>query len=51
MVGEPHDHRKCKITGKITPTFAAFFAAFGRYCEVNPMIVVEFVHFDVKDLP
>jgi hypothetical protein len=51
LVGEPHDHRKCKITGKITPTFAAFFATFGRYCEGNPMIVVEFVHFDVKDLP
>jgi hypothetical protein len=51
LVGEPHDHRKCTITGKIAPTYAAFFAAFGKYYEGDPMTVVEFVHFDVKDLP
>jgi hypothetical protein len=51
LVGEPHDHRKCTITGEIAPTYAAFFAAFGKYHEGDPMTVAEFVHFDVKDLP
>jgi len=50
LVGESHDHRKCKITGKIAPTYAAFFAAFGKYNEGDPITVVEFVHFDVEDL-
>jgi hypothetical protein len=51
LVGEPHDHRKCKITGKTAPTYAVFFAAFGRYYEGDPMTVNEFVVFNVNDLP
>jgi hypothetical protein len=51
LVGESHDHRKCKITGKIAPTYAAFSAAFSKYYEGQPITVAEFVHFDVKDLP
>jgi len=37
LVGESHDHRKCKITGKTAPTYAAFFAAFGKYYEGDPI--------------
>jgi hypothetical protein len=51
LVGEPYDHRKCKITGKIAPTYAAFFNAFGRYFEGDALTVAEFVNFDVNDLP
>jgi hypothetical protein len=28
LVGEPHDHRECKIAGHTAPTYAAFFNAF-----------------------
>jgi len=27
LVGEPADHRRCKITKKVLPTYAAFFFA------------------------
>ena len=51
LLGEPHDHRKCKITGKTAPTYAAFFNAFGKYFEGDPMSIAEFIAFDVNDLP
>jgi hypothetical protein len=51
LVGEPADHRKCKITGKTAATYAAFFNAFGRYFEGDPMTISEFVSFDINDLP
>jgi hypothetical protein len=51
LVGEPYDHRKCKITGKVSPTYSAFFHAFGRFFEGDPMTTAEFVNFDVNDLP
>lgn len=51
LVGEPIDHRKCKITGKTAPTYAAFFHAFGRYFEGDAMTSAEFVNFNINDLP
>jgi hypothetical protein len=51
LVGEAVDHRKCKITGKISPTYVAFFNAFGKFYESDPMTVKEFEAFNVKDLP
>lgn len=51
LVGERYDHRKCKITGKVSPTCSAFFHAFGRFFEGDPLTVAELVNFDIKDLP
>lgn len=50
LVGEPHDHRECKITGHTAP-YAAFFNAFGTLYEGDPMTVAELRAFKVKDLP
>ena len=43
--------RKCKVTGQTAPTFAAFFHAFGRYYEGDPMTMEEFKAFNTADLP
>jgi hypothetical protein len=51
LVGEPHDHRRCKITKKVMPTYAAFFNAFGKYYEGDPMTMAEFRAFKAEDLP
>jgi hypothetical protein len=51
LVGEPHDHRRCKVTKKMAPTYAAFFYGFGRYFEGEPMTMAEFRAFDINDLP
>jgi hypothetical protein len=51
LLGEPASHRKCKITKKTMPTYSAFFFAFGRYYESDPMTVAEFRAFKEKDLP
>jgi hypothetical protein len=50
LLGEPHDHRLCRITNRIKPTYAAFISAHGRYWEGDPMTTNEFVAFDVNDL-
>jgi hypothetical protein len=51
LVGEPASHRKCTITKKVMPTYAAFFFAFGRYFECDPMTTAEFRAFKDDDLP
>jgi hypothetical protein len=51
LVGEPFDHRKCNITGKMSATYTAFFHAKGRYFEGDPMTTAEFVNFDISELP
>lgn len=51
LVGEPFDHRTCKISGYTTPTFAAFVSHKGKYYEGPNMTVAEFRAFDLKDLP
>jgi hypothetical protein len=37
LLGEPASHRRCKITNKVLPTYSAFFFAYGRYYESDPM--------------
>jgi hypothetical protein len=51
LVGEPADHRRCAITKKVLPTYSAFFFAYGRYYESDPMTVPEFRAFKVETLP
>ena len=51
LVGEPTTHRKCKVTGNIMPTYAAFFNAYGRYFEGKNMTAAEFKKFDITTLP
>jgi hypothetical protein len=50
-MGEPADHRRCTITKKVLPTYSAFFFAYGKYYENDPMTVPEFRAFKVEDLP
>jgi hypothetical protein len=50
LIGEPADHRHCKILKKIVPVYAAYFAAVGRFYE-DPMSFAEFRKFDINDLP
>jgi hypothetical protein len=51
LVGEPADHRRCTITKKVLPTYSAFFFAYGKCYESDPMTVPEFRAFKVEDLP
>lgn len=52
LVGEPTDHRTCKVTGQVAPTFAAFVSYDGRYYESSESLTVaEFRAFKVTDLP
>jgi hypothetical protein len=51
LVGDPADHRRCTITKKVMPTYSAFFFAFGRYFESDPMTTAEFRAFKDDDLP
>jgi hypothetical protein len=51
LVGEPADHRRCTITKTVMPTYSAFFFAFGRYFESDPMTTAEFRAFKDENLP
>jgi hypothetical protein len=51
LMGEPADHRRCTITKKVLSTYSAFFFAYGKYYENDPMTVPEFRAFKVEDLP
>jgi hypothetical protein len=51
LIGEPADHRGCTITKKVVPVYSAFFFAYGRYFESDPMSFAEFRAFKDDDLP
>ena len=51
LVGEAASHRRCHITKKVLPTYSAFFFAYGKFYESDPMTVPEFRAFKVEDLP
>jgi hypothetical protein len=51
LMGEPADHRRCTITKKVLLTYSAFFFAYGKFYESDPMTVPEFKAFKVEDLP
>lgn len=42
LLGEPHDHRICTVTGEIAPTFAAFRTCAGMFYEHAPQTIAEF---------
>jgi hypothetical protein len=42
LVGEPTTHRKCKITGQVEPTYAAFIKYQDQYFEGPDLTVEEF---------
>jgi hypothetical protein len=50
LVGEPFDHRTCKITD-VVRAYAAFFKHKGKFYEAGNMTVPEFRAFDVESLP
>jgi hypothetical protein len=47
LVGEPHDHRPCKVRGFVTATYAAFVSFEGRFFEGPNMTVAEFKKLDI----
>lgn len=51
LMGEPANHRKCKVSGNVMPTYTPFVYAFGRFYEGSPMTAAEFKQFNVNDLP
>jgi hypothetical protein len=47
LVGEPFDHRRCKVTGRLTASYAAFIRYRGKYYESEgAMTAAEFKAFD-----
>ena len=48
LVGEPHDHRECKITGRIAPSFAAFAKIGDAFYEGPTMTAEEFRRLELK---
>ena len=47
LVGEPFDHRRCKATGRLAASFAAFICYRGKYYESEvAMTAAEFEAFD-----
>jgi hypothetical protein len=47
LVGEPFDHRRCKVSGNFVPTYAAFLRVGGKFYEsTEPMTEREFANFD-----
>jgi hypothetical protein len=50
LVGEPFDHRRCKITGRFLPTYAAFIQHNNKFFEGPNMTAPEYQAFKVQDL-
>jgi len=48
LVGEPHDHRVCKITGRTAPSFAAFVKLGDEFFEGPTMTAEEFRRLELK---
>lgn len=51
LLGEPRNQRICTVTKKVMPTYSAFFFAFGRFFESDPMTTAEFKAFKDDNLP
>jgi len=51
LVGEPFDHRTCKVTGVVRPTYAAFINRRDKFYEGPNMTIPEFDVFDASTLP
>jgi hypothetical protein len=48
LVGEPFDHRRCKVTGAIHPSYSALIHYGGKYYEGPNMTGAEFRAFDLS---
>ena len=43
LVGEPSSHRSCRITGRVSHTYEAYFERDGLYRQADePMTITEF---------
>ena len=51
LVGEPFDHRQCKVTDLCKPTYAAFIRHDSKFYGGPNMTADEFKAFDVRNLP
>lgn len=51
LVGEPFDHRVCKVTGRFLPTYAAFIRHNNKFFEGPNLTAPEYRAFKVQDLP
>jgi hypothetical protein len=51
LVGEPFDHRTCRVTKVVCASYAAFFQHKGKFYEAGNMTVSEFKAFNVESLP
>jgi hypothetical protein len=51
LVGEPFEHRTCKVTNVVRASYAAFFQKNGKFYEGGNMTVPEFRAFDPSALP
>jgi hypothetical protein len=51
LVGEPFDHRTCKVTHVVRASYAAFLQRNGKFYEGDDMTVPEFRTFDLSSLP
>jgi hypothetical protein len=51
LVGEPFDHRPCKVTNIVRASYAAFFQKNGKFYEGDNMTMPEFRAFDPSVLP
>ena len=51
LVGEPFDHRTCKVTNVVRASYAAFFQKNGKFYEGDNMTMPEFKAFDPSVLP
>jgi hypothetical protein len=50
LVGEPFDHRTCKVTKVVRASYAAFFQHKGKFYEGGNMTMPEFRAFDLSVL-
>jgi len=50
LVGEPFDHRTCKVTGDTRASFAAFVVRRGEYYEGPHMTMPEFRALDLNTI-
>ena len=50
LVGEPFDHRTCKVTHEVRASYAAFFRRSEKFYEGDNMTAPEFKAFDVESL-
>ena len=51
LVGEPFDHRICKVTNVVRASYAAFFQKNGKFYEGGNMTLPEFKAFEMESLP